>query len=560
VRRVEEHQDISAAGPNVGGNALLSPFRHRLFLAVWASALVSHFGGQIQGVGASWLMTGLADSAQLVALVATATLIPVLLFSLPFGAMADVYDRRKVLLAGQLIMFSASTILSLVAFTGTITPALLLLLTFAIGSGFALNSPAWQAAVRDFVPKEELPRAISLNILGFQVAKTAGPALGGLIVGAAGPKAAFAVNAMSYLALLAVLFRWRPPPDDNPLPPEPIVAAMGNGIRFVLHAEGVGRIIIRATLFGLFLASMLALLPLVARYVLGGGPMVFGTLLAFGGIGSVIGASSATWLRDRYSPETISRAGQLMVVVAIGIVAISRSVPLSCVAELISGAGMVIAFNSFTVTMQLSVPRWIVGRAMSIYQMGTFGGLALGSWFWGVAAEAIGVPWALGISSICLFISVAAGSRFPLRRPDPRMVEPSGERPRRELDLAEEDASTPVTVAVEYCIEPSDAEAFLDLMRQRRRVILRHGAIHWSLVQDADDRSLWLERFGRASWTDFLRHRDRRTLEEEQTLERVLKLHRAAGPPRVRYFIERDLTAHGAAHLPRWNSGDPRWG
>jgi hypothetical protein len=220
------------------------------------------------------------------------------------------------------------------------------------------------------------------------VARTAGPALGGLIVGAAGAETAFAVNTCSYLALLIVLLKWRRPPNGSRLPPETVTAAMANGLRFVLHAEGVGRIVIRATLFGLCLASMLALLPMVARYVLGGGPLVFGTLLAFGGVGAMIGASSATRLRERYPPETISRAGQLLVAVALAIVAASRSVPLTCFGELLSGLGMVLAFNSFTVTMQLSVPRWIVGRAMSIYQMGTFGGLALGSWLWGAVAEA----------------------------------------------------------------------------------------------------------------------------------------------------------------------------
>jgi MFS family permease len=397
----------------------LSPLRHRLFLAVWASALISHFGSQIQGVGASWLMTTLAESAQLVALVGTATLVPVLLFSLPFGAMADIHDRRKVLIAAELIMFTASTLLSLAAFAGMITPALLLFLTFVIGLGFALQSPAWHAAVREFVPQEELAGAISLNILGFHVARMAGPAVGGLIVGTAGPEIAFVVNACSYIALLIVLLKWRRPREFSRLSQETVSAAMANGIRFMLHADAVGRIVVRATLFGMCLASFLALLPLVARDVLGGGPLLFGTLVAFSGIGSVIGASSATRLRERYPPETISRAGQLLVATAIATIAVSRSVPLTCFVELLAGMGTVLAFNSFTVTLQLSVPRWVVGRAMSIYQMGAFGGLAVGSWFWGAVAEVIGVPWALGASAICLFLAIFAAVRYPLIQPCP---------------------------------------------------------------------------------------------------------------------------------------------
>lgn len=414
--------------------------------------------------------------------------------------------------------------------------------------------------MREFVPQEELAGAISLNILGFQLARTVGPALGGLIVGAAGPEAAFGVNACSFIALLLVLLKWRRPSDESPLPPETVVAAMTNGISFVLHAQHVGGIVVRATLFGLCLASMLALIPMVARYVLGGGPLLFGTLLAFGGMGAVIGASSATRLREHYRPETISRAGQLLVAVAIAVVALSRSVPLTCVAELLSGAGMVLAFNSFSVTMQLSVPRWIVGRAMSIYQMGTFGGLALGSWFWGVVAEIVGVPWALGASSICLFLAILAGVRFPLVESDPRLLEPGARRSGRHLELSDEDAGAPVTVTLEYHIKDTDRDTFLGLMQQRRRVILRHGAIHWSLAQDAVDPALWVERFGRANWTDFLRHRNRQTLEDEQSRDAIMKLHQGAEPPRLRYFIERDFVGQGSLLVPKAGASDPRLG
>ena len=538
----------------------LSPFRHRLFLAIWSAALVSHFGGQIQGVGASWLMTELAGSAQLIALVATATLLPVLLFSLPFGAMADICDRRKVLLVAQTVMFSASMALALLAFADAITPNLLLVLTFVLGCGFALNSPAWQAAVREFVPADELEGAISLNILGFHVARTVAPALGGIIVAAAGPKAAFAVNACTYIALFVVLLRWRRTPDENSIPPEGVMSAMANGIRYLLHAESVGRIACRATLFGLCLASMLALIPLVARDLLGGGPLTFGMLLAFGGIGSVIGASSATRLRTRFAPETITRGGQLLVALAIAIIAASRSIPLTCFAELLSGAGMVLTFNSFTVTMQLSVPRWVVGRAMSIYQMGTFGGLALGSLMWGTIADATGVSVALGLSSAVLLAAVLTGIPFPLRQPDPQALAPGKTFTGRQLDLAEDDADATVAVTVEYRISDEDLDRFLGLMRQRRQIIRRDGATSWSLAQEADDQALWCERFVRPNWTDFLRHRQRRTKEEEDNLEAILALHRGDEEPRLRYFLEREPSATKLPNEPQLGVSDPRWG
>jgi hypothetical protein len=197
---------------------------------------------------------------------------------------------------------------------------------------------------------------------------------------------------------------------------------------------------------------------------------------------------------------------------------------------------------------------------MSIYQMGTFGGLALGSWFWGAIAEVVGVSLALGLSSICLFTAILAGLRFPLVQPDPRLVEPGTRRGGRDLQLSQEDASAPVTITVEYRVDEGDRNAFMMLMRRRRQVMLRHGGNHWSLSQDADDPALWSERFGRASWTEFLRHRDRRTIEEEQTFDAVLKLHRGAKPPKLRYFIERDLAAETASLPFGIVPGDPRWG
>lgn len=531
--------------PRAVPGTIFSPFRHRLFLAVWLANVVSNFGGQIQQVGASWLMTSLTSSPRTVALVATATLLPVLLFSLPFGAVADLFDRRKVLLAAQLMMFAASTALAFAAWFGIITPWLLLGLTFALGAGFALNAPAWQAAVGELVPENELGGAISLNVLGFNLARTLAPAIGGVIVAAAGPRAAFTINACTYVGLLAVLACWRRPPDHSEVAPEGVAAALVNGIRYVANARGCGRIIVRALLFGICLAAPMALMPLVARVTLGGDPGVFGLLLGCAGGGAVLGAVVATPLRNAMSVERVLRLGQLVAAGAIVLIAFSRSVPLTAIGQFGAGLGMVLAFTSFNVTMQLSVPRWIVGRAISIYQMGAFGGLAIGAWLWGVVAGATTIPAALGMAGVAMLVVTLAGLAFPLLQPHPELLSLGKRRHGHDLDIGAEDLRAPIRITVEYEIDDPDREAFLRLMRERRGMRRRDGVTSWSLVQDADDRRHWIERFGRGSWNDFLRHRERRSIEEERNLDAILALHRGGERPRVRYFIERNIGGRG---------------
>src|SRR5690606_30293836 len=248
----------------------LSPLRHPIFRAVWLASMASNFGGLIQSVGASWLMTSIAESADMVALVQASVTLPVMLLSLLAGAMADNRDRRLVMIAAQLFMLAVSVALAVVAWMGLITPWLLLLLTFLLGCGGAFNAPAWQASVGDMVPRADLPNAVALNGMGFNIARSVGPAIGGAIVAAAGAAAAFAVNAVSYIALIAVLLRWRPPPNPQLLPRESLGMAIGAGIRYVAMSPAIRVVLVRAAVFGGGASAALALMPLVAKILIGG--------------------------------------------------------------------------------------------------------------------------------------------------------------------------------------------------------------------------------------------------------------------------------------------------
>ncbi|MBN9251393.1 MAG: MFS transporter, partial [Mesorhizobium sp.] len=287
----------------------LAPFRHGIFRAVWTASLASNFGGLIQSVGAAWLMTSITTSSDMVALVQASTALPIMLFSLLSGAIADSFGRRQVMLVAQCFMVTVSILLTVVAYLGLITPWSLLAFTFLIGCGAAFNGPAWQSSVGDMVPRADLPAAVTLNSVGFNIARSVGPAIGGAIVAAAGAAAAFAVNAVSYFGLIIVLARWRPAIPAPLLPRESIASAMAAGLRYVAMSPNIRSVLARAILFGVAASSVPALMPLIARDLVGGGPLTYGLLLGAFGIGAVCGAFASGQLRRRLSVEAIVRLG-----------------------------------------------------------------------------------------------------------------------------------------------------------------------------------------------------------------------------------------------------------
>lgn len=285
----------------------LAPFSHGIFRAVWSASLVSNFGGLIQGVGAAWMMTTIATSSYQVALVQASTTLPIMLFALVAGAIADSFNRRKVMLVAQTFMLVVSALLTLFTWFGLITPWTLLAFTFLIDSGTALNSPSWQASVGDMVPRSKVPAAVALNSMGFNLTRSVGPAIGGVIVAAAGAAAAFAANALSYIGLIIVLFRWKPEIPAQTLPRETLGAAMGAGLRYVAMSPNIGKVLVRGSAFGFSAGAVLALLPLVARDVVKGDALTYGIMLGAFGIGAVGGALISVRLRQLLSSETMVR-------------------------------------------------------------------------------------------------------------------------------------------------------------------------------------------------------------------------------------------------------------
>jgi MFS family permease len=517
----------------------LALFGNRTFRSLWIAALSSNFGGLVQAVGAAWLMTTLSNSQSMVALVQGSVALPIMIFSLLAGVFADNFDRRRVMLIAQGFMFGVSVVLTVMALNGWLTPWVLLGFTFLIGCGTALHNPSWQATMGDIVSREELPAAVSLNSMGFNLMRCVGPAVGGVIVALAGAAAAFAINALSYIAIILALLRWQAPPRDTRLPREPMGAAFSAGLRYVAMSPNLLRVILRGFWFGLAGIALLALLPVVVRETLEGSAVEYGIMLGCFGLGAVGGALLNARLRARLSNEAIARASFVGFGCASLVLGLNTYDLLSGAVLLVAGACWVLALSMFNVTIQLSTPRWVVGRALALYQTGTFGGMTAGSLIWGLLADRTSPGLAMTLAAVLLMIGALAGVRLPLPEFAGLNLDPLGrfKEPALRFDLNYR--SGPVLVMVDYQIAQKDVPEFLSVMSQRRRVRIRDGAQQWALLRDLEHPEHWSESYHVPTWGEYVRHNERRTQADGALFDRLLSLHRGEGSPVVHRMIER---------------------
>jgi MFS family permease len=520
-----------------------APFKYPVFRRIWIAILLSNFGTVIQSVGASWMMISLSGSAVHVALVQSSATLPIMLLALVTGAVADNLDRRLIMLASQTLMLVISAILAIFAVMGFLTPWLLLALTFLLGCGTAFNAPAWQASVGEMVPRPALPGAIAMNGLALNIARSVGPAIGGMIVAAAGAFMAFLTNAVSYIGLIFVLLRWRPRREPRLLPRETLGTAIGAGVRYVTQSPDLLVLLGRAMLFGFAASATTALMPLVARDLISGGPLTYGFLLGAFGVGSIIGALNSGRLRRHLTTEWIVRLSTLAVALGAVIAAVSRILPLTMLGLGFAGAGWILALSTFNASVQLATPRWVVARAVAIYQMFAFGGLAVGSWGFGLLAEIEGVSFALLAATVLHGLGILAGFVKPLPEMQNQNFDLINRWTEPETNVPVETRTGPVVVTIDYRIDPEDIIAFLHIMDERRRIRLRDGARHWRLLRDLEDEQFWIERYQVPTWLDYIRHNQRRTHADTAVSERIRELHKGSWPPRVHRMIERQTSS-----------------
>jgi predicted MFS family arabinose efflux permease len=531
-------------------DGVTAPLRHPVFRRIWLASLLSNLGLLIQGVGAAWAMTQMTSSADKVALVQTALMLPIMLISMPAGAIADMYDRRIVALLSLSIALVGATALSVLAWFGLVTPQILLTFCFIVGSGMALFGPAWQSSVSEQVPSETLPSAVALNGISYNIARSFGPAIGGIVVATAGAVAAFAANAALYIPLLVVLFLWRRTSEPSRLPRERLNRAIVSGVRYIANSPSIRIVLARTLATGLVGGSVSALMPLVARDLLHGGAQTYGIKLGAFGKGAVIGALNITELRRRLSGESAIRACTLSMAGAIAAVALSRQPVLTAAALVVAGAVWMAAIALFNIGVQLSAPRWVAGRSLAAFQASIAGGVAIGSWGWGRLTDAAGVEAALLVSAALMFALPLLG--LWLRMP------PVGARNEDAEVLADPEVrlsltgrSGPLVVEIEYRVDQESARAFHNVMQEVQLSRQRNGAYGWSIARDIADPELWTERYHCPTWLDYLRQRNRSTQSERALHQRAMDFHLGPDPVRVRRMLERPFGS------VRWKEDTP---
>ncbi|WP_298692776.1 MFS transporter [uncultured Sphingomonas sp.] len=530
---------------------MLAPLGGRTFRTIWSASLISNFGQLIQGVGAAWAMTRMSSDPTMVALVQTAIMLPLMLVAMPAGAIADMFDRRKVALVGLAFACVSAAALTTCALAGLLTPWLLLAFCFLIGTGVALYGPAWQSSIGEQVPSEQLPAAIALGSISYNIARSFGPAIGGVIVAALGSVAAFGVNALAYLPLMVAMALWRRTPTPSRLPPERIDRAIISGARYVIHSPPIRIILIRTLVSGIVGASISALTPLIAKDLLGGGASTYGLLLGTFGVGSVVGALFIARVRGRVDPEVGVRGCALLAGAMIAVVGASRNLWLTGAALLFAGAAWTLLVALFNVGVQLSAPRWVTARAVAWFSTAITGGIAFGAWLWGQVAAAHGVGTAMTVSGILIMLTPLLGVLLPMPKIAGAEVD-IGERGHAPaVALALTNRSGPINIEVDYRVDPADARAFYDAMQGVRRARLRSGGFEWSLARDIEDPALWTERYHCPTWGDYLRQRTRATQSDDEAQARAEAFNSAAPGDRVRRRLERPFGS------VRWRADTP---
>ena len=424
---------MTSTSPTVGppaGSGPLAPFRFTAFRDIWIANLLSSIGSVMQSVAAAWMMTELTSSHMLVALINASSVIPFLVLGVFAGAIADAYDRRLVMLWSQVFMLVVSALLSVLGYAHAISPMALIVLTLLVGLGTALNAPAWQASVRLQVDRAALPQAISLNSIAFNIARSLGPALGGIVISLWSVNMAFALNAISYLAMIVVLMRWHPPRQDRVH--APIGPAIMLGLRFCLKSSPITRILLRGLVFGIGAAGFQALMPVIVRQQFGGDQVGYGLMVGAFGAGSVLCAIWVGNIRRRIGSENLIGIATVLFAAAQILVAATHQMPIAIAGAALGGVGWIAVLTSLNVAMQMRSPDAILARCMSIYQAVAFGGMAVGAWIWGALADQVGLVGALRLSALWLMATLVLRMIAPMPARDEGRIEPPvviGEKP-----------------------------------------------------------------------------------------------------------------------------------
>jgi MFS family permease len=513
-----------------------SPLRNRTFRILWIAQLGSNIGTWMQTVAAQWLLVDHAHASELVSLVQTASLLPVLFLSLHAGVLADIIDRRRLLYVTSTLVAICVGVLALITKVGTITPSVLLTFTFLIGCGSALTGPAWQAIQPDLVTREQIPQAAALGGITVNGARAVGPALAGFLVAWIGPAPVFALNAVSFLGIALATYTWKEPHPVRARSAERLGEALAAGLRYLRSAPGVRRVIVRSVLFAAPASALWALLPVAARQRYHLGASGYGLLLGALGVGAVLGVWVLAWMRKHLTANTILALSAATFGLATASLAY-LDVGVTSVALVIAGTAWIATLSSLNATMQIALPGWVRARGMSAYIFAFIGAQAIGSIAWGFLGAHLGLPRTLGFSALILVAVGASVWLLPLHDHTAHLDRTVVNNwPTPTLDFEPSPTDGPVLITVSYHVEPSKVAAFVTASAQLERSRRRTGGSAWRLYRDGAVADRYVETFTVRSWGEHLRQHDERwTGSDHDVLIAVRDL--AVGEPEVRHLL-----------------------
>ncbi|MCK2127975.1 MFS transporter [Thauera aromatica] len=520
-----------------------APLRRPVFRLLWITALTANVCSWMFEVAAAWTMATMPDSTPLlVALVQTAATAPVFLFALPSGALADIIDRRHYLLFSQCWVAVTSLLAGVLAISGALTSGWLFFVAFLMGTGLVMRLPTYQSLMQEVVPRDEIAGAVILNGVALNSSRAIGPVIAGAIVASAGAGQVFLLNALLSAAAVYFLLRWRRdgPPASN-LPSERFIGAIRVGIQFALNTPALLAVLARGAVCSFFGAALLVLLPVVAKTQLQAGPTTYSLLVSCFGLGALVLAMLIGRIRRRLSRDQMLAVAWTSSAAATAVLAVSTNAYVAGAAMLVGGFGWMAAFGAFQVAAQMALPRWVGGRGLALVLMALWVGMAFGGAVWGQLATKVGIATSLLTAAATSLVGLAATWRLKLDGHGDIDLSPSPFR--REVKLATplEPSQGPVMVAIEYLIDPTQADNFLKLMQASRRMRLRNGAVSWAIFRDVAHSGRYVEQFMDENWLAHLRHRERVTAAERAMENRKLAFHIGERPPVLTSFVGADV-------------------
>ena len=530
--------DDPVRAPAIGAGSPWAPLRHREFRLLWSTTLAALIGSTISDSTAAWLMTTLASSPVQVALVQAAMMMPVLLLGLPAGALADMVDRRSVLVGTQVWVALVALALFAATLAGKLTAELLLVLTFANGVGIAMRMPVNAALAPELVPRPELGRAVGLIGVAMNGSRIVGPMLAGLMLGWFGGAWVFLAYAAISVAVVVPLARWKRPARASLLPVERFVGAMRLGAKFALQTPLMIAVLVRSATYCFFGISILALLPLIARDRLAGGAGTYALLLSSVGLGAITAMVIMLPVRRLLTRDQFVAGGTVLHAGAILVLAYSTSLGPAAAAAFVGGGAWMAVLNALTVAAQSSLPDWVRARGMALFQAMAMAGATLGSVVWGQMVAMSSIPTSLLVAGLGALAALALVARLRVGTTRELDLTPAQVAAEFATELPVEHEQGPVLVTVEYLIEPSRAEEFTEVMGESRRFRLSMGATTWGLFRDASDPRRFVEHFVVKTWVDRLRQIERLTADDVALWDRKNAFHTGPKPVVMSHYVK----------------------